>query len=79
MEGFRTIADRTSRPHEERTHAVDDGISEVEVGRTFPGPVEDQQLSLDEQGLGHHGPCRLNDENSRGKAQNVRADSRDKN
>jgi len=27
----------------------------VKVGRTFPEPIEDHQLLLDEQGLGHHG------------------------
>jgi hypothetical protein len=33
----------------------DDAISEAEVGGTFPGPIEDQQLLLDEQGLRHYG------------------------
>ena len=47
--------DQPARAHEEGTHARDDAISEVEVGRTLPGPIEDQQLLLDEQGLGHHG------------------------
>jgi hypothetical protein len=27
----------------------------VELGSTFPGPIEDQQLLLDEQGFGDHG------------------------
>jgi hypothetical protein len=27
----------------------------VEVGRTFRGPIENQQLLLDEQRLGYHG------------------------
>jgi hypothetical protein len=47
--------DQPDRAHEQRTHARDDAISAVEVGRTFPGPIEDQQLLLDEQGFGNHG------------------------
>ena len=47
--------DEPARAHEERTHAGDEAISDVEVGRTCPGAIEDQQLVLDEQGLGHHG------------------------
>ena len=35
------------------THSGDDAISETEIGGTFPGPIEDQQLMLDEHGFGH--------------------------
>jgi hypothetical protein len=35
--------------------AGDDATSEAEGGGTFPGPIDDQQLLLDEQGLGDHG------------------------
>jgi hypothetical protein len=37
-------------------HAGDEAISEAEVGGTFPGATENQELVLDEDGLGHHGP-----------------------
>ena len=47
--------DQPARAHEQRTHAGDDAISEAEIGRTFPGAIEDQQLVLDEHGFGHHG------------------------
>ena len=47
--------DHPARAHEQRAHAGDEAISEAEVGRPFPGPNEDQQLLLDENGLGHHG------------------------
>jgi hypothetical protein len=30
-------------------------FSEAEVGGPFPRAIEDQQLLLDENGLGHHG------------------------
>ena len=57
MEGFRTIAERTSRlgRMKQRAHAGDHAISEAEVGRPFPGAIENQQLLLDEHGFGHHG------------------------
>jgi hypothetical protein len=45
--------DQAPRAHEERTHTGNDAISKAEVRGTFPGPIEDQQLLLDEQGLGH--------------------------
>ena len=54
MEGFRTIAERIRRAHEGRTPTGNDAISKAEVRGTFPGPIEDQQLLLDEQGLGHY-------------------------
>jgi hypothetical protein len=44
-----------ARAHDERTQAGDHPISEAEIGRPFPGPIEDQQLVLDEYGFGHHG------------------------
>jgi hypothetical protein len=34
--------------HEECTHAGDQAIRWPEIGRTVPGPIEDQQLVLDE-------------------------------
>jgi len=34
----------------------DEALSEAEVGGPFPRAIEDQQLRLDENGLGHHGP-----------------------
>src|SRR6266852_6108217 len=39
--------------HEEGTHAGDHAIGGAEVGRTFPGAIEDQQLLLDENGFGY--------------------------
>src|SRR2546427_121655 len=39
--------------HEERTHAGNHAIGGAEVGRTFPGAIEDQQLLLHEQGFGY--------------------------
>ena len=47
--------DQPARAHEQRTHAGDHAISEAEVGGTSPGAIEDQQLLLDEHGLGHDG------------------------
>ena len=44
-----------TRADEERTHAGDHAISEAEIGRTPPGPIEDQELVLEEYGLGNHG------------------------
>ena len=41
--------------HDQRTHAGDHPISQTEVGGTSPGAIENQQLLLDEYGLGHHG------------------------
>ena len=34
---------------------INRGELEAEVGGTSPGAIENQQLLLDEQGLGHHG------------------------
>ena len=53
MEGFRTIANQPARMREEHTHAGDHAIGGAEVGRTFPGAIEDQQLLLHEQGFGY--------------------------
>ena len=39
----------------QRAHADHEAISEAEPGRRFPRAIEDQQLLLDENGLGHHG------------------------
>src|SRR5712692_3565635 len=47
--------DQPARAHEQRTHAGDHPISETEVGGTSPGAIENEQLLLDEYGLGHHG------------------------
>jgi hypothetical protein len=38
------------------TRSGDHPISETEVGGTPPGAIEHQQLLLNEDGLGHHGP-----------------------
>ena len=57
MEGFRTMAARTSRlgrMSSVHTAAIT-RLSEAEVGGTSPGAIENQQLLLDEYGLGHHG------------------------
>jgi hypothetical protein len=43
------------RADEERTQAGDHAIREAEVRCTRPGPIEDQQLVLDEHGFGDHG------------------------
>src|ERR1700694_5401231 len=58
VEGFRTMAARTSRLGRMNSvpHAGDHPISETEVGGTPPGAIEHQQLLLDEDGLGHHCP-----------------------
>ena len=47
--------DQPARAHEQRAHAGDEAISETEVGGPLAGAIEDQQLLLDENGLGHHG------------------------
>ncbi len=43
--------------HEECTHAGDHAVRWPKIGRTGPGPIEDQQLVLDEHGFSDHGPC----------------------
>ena len=48
-------SDQPARAHEQRTHAGDHPIREAEVGGTSPGAIENQQLLLDEYGLGRHG------------------------
>jgi len=40
------------RAHEERTHAGNDAIDEAEIRSPFPGPIENQQLLLEEHGFG---------------------------
>ena len=47
--------DQPARAHEERARTGDHAISEAEVGGTAPGAIENQQLLLDEYGLGHQG------------------------
>jgi hypothetical protein len=47
--------DFSTLQHDERTQAGDHAISEAEIGRPFPGTIEDQQLVLDEYGFGDHG------------------------
>ncbi|OLD17670.1 MAG: hypothetical protein AUJ01_08680 [Acidobacteria bacterium 13_1_40CM_3_65_5] len=47
--------DQPAGAHEERTDAGDDAITEAEMGCTFPGTIEDEQLLPDEHGFGHHG------------------------
>ena len=46
--------DQPSRAHEERTHASDDAIRQAEIRCPLPGPIEDQQLLLEEDGFGDH-------------------------
>jgi hypothetical protein len=64
-------SDQPARAHEERTQAGDDAITAVEPGSTFPGPIEDQQLLLDEQGFGHHGTRAAGTGESRDRRQEV--------
>ena len=47
--------DQPARANEQGAHVGDEAVSEAEVGGTFPGAIENQQLVLDEDGLGHHG------------------------
>ena len=47
--------DKPARAHEQCTQAGDHPISGAEPGRTSSGTIENQQLLLDEYGLGHHG------------------------
>ena len=54
MKGFSTIADRISRPGRMRS-AQTPATTEAEMGCTFPGTIEDEQLLPDEHGFGHHG------------------------
>jgi hypothetical protein len=58
VEGFRTIAERISRPGRIRSAQTpnDHAISEAEIGCTCPGTIEDQPLVLDEHRFGDHGP-----------------------
>jgi hypothetical protein len=44
------------RTHEERADAGDETISEAEIRSTSPRAIQNQQLVLDEDGLGHHRP-----------------------
>ena len=47
--------EQPARAHEQRTEAGHQAITETEAWRTLPGPIENQQLLLDEHGFGHHG------------------------
>jgi hypothetical protein len=42
----------TCRAHEQCTHAGNDPIRDMRVGRTFCAPIEDEQLMLDQHGFG---------------------------
>jgi hypothetical protein len=48
------IGQAPAPPHDQRAHAGHDAISEAEVGGTSAGAIENQQLVLDQDGLGHH-------------------------
>ena len=50
--------DQPARAHEEPTYSSDDAIRETEIGCTFSGTIEDQQLLLGEYGFGHDGTRR---------------------
>jgi hypothetical protein len=43
---FAAIGGTDTGDHDERTQAGDHAISEAEIGRPFPGTIEDQQLRL---------------------------------
>jgi hypothetical protein len=47
-------ANQPARAHDQRAHAEHDAISEAEVGGTSAGAIQNQQLVLDQDGLGHH-------------------------
>src|SRR5712692_8261926 len=47
--------DQPARAYEQRTHAGDHPSSEADVGGTSPGAIGNQQLLLDEYGLGYDG------------------------
>ncbi len=41
--------EQPARVHEEGNQADDEAIREAEIGGSFPGTIEDQQLLLEEQ------------------------------
>jgi hypothetical protein len=45
--------DQPARAHEQRADAGDDAISEAQIRGTSPGAIQNKQLVLDEDGLGH--------------------------
>jgi hypothetical protein len=45
----------TVRVHEQRGQAEDDAIGGREIGRPLPGAIADEQLVLEQQGLGGDG------------------------
>jgi hypothetical protein len=45
--------DQPIRAHDECTHASNDAGREAEIRRPFPGPIEDQQLLLEEHRSTH--------------------------
>ena len=47
-------ADQPARVNEERTDSSDDAIRDAEIRCPLPGPIEDQQLLLEEHGFGVH-------------------------
>ena len=47
-------ANQPARAHDHRAHAGHGAISEAKVGGTSAGAIENQQLVLDQDGLGHH-------------------------
>src|SRR6516162_4920690 len=63
VEGFRTMAERSTRAgQEQRAQARDDPIRGTQVGRTLAPAIEDQQLMPDQHGFGDNGtestrPC----------------------
>ena len=46
--------DQRARTHEERTHSSDDTVRETEIRCPLPGPIEDQQLLLEQHGFRDH-------------------------
>src|SRR5262249_45210979 len=42
------------RAHEERTHASHDAIAETEIRRSFPRPIENEQLLFEEHRFDDH-------------------------
>jgi hypothetical protein len=49
------VTDQPARTYEEYAQAGDHAVRQAEIGGPFPGPIEDQQLVLDEHGFGNDG------------------------
>ena len=47
--------DQTGRPHEQGAQSCDETIRCPEIRGSLPGSIQDQELMLDENGLGDHG------------------------